>query len=238
MIKEKFHDLDEKFIAQRNRFFETQKLDSKFCIDNWGLFAGSVPIGVYIARYEILKMVIDIPGHILEFGCFNGSNLLYMAKIMELLAPGDLKKIFGFDSFQGLSSLDEKDGSGIQQKGRYVGNQEILEKMIKLHCLEDRVHLIVGDIKDTLPKFLAEKAHHCYSLIYLDADLYASTKIVLDLCWERLVPGGIIVFDEGYHDRFPGEGIARNEFVKAIPSSYECGSFPFARQPMIWIRKK
>lgn len=238
MVEPKFRDLDAEVIARRNHFFETEELDNKFCVDNWALLAGSVPIGIQLARYEILKMIVNVPGHILEFGCFNGNNLLYMAKVMELLAPGDLRKIFGFDGFEGLTAFAAKDKNGIEQKGRYVGNKEMLEKMIKLHSFEDRIHLVVGIIEDTLPNFVNENAHHSYSLIYLDTDLYASTKLALDLCWDMLAPGGVIAFDEGYHDSYPGEGIARNEFLKTIPNRYECGSFPFARQPMCWIRKK
>ena len=114
----------------------------------------------------------------------------------------------------------------------------MLGKMLALHDIADRVEVVEGDIEVTLPEFLARNAHHIYSYVYIDTDLYRSTAAALKLCWPRLAPGGVVAFDEGYHDRYPGEGAALQEFLQTIPGQYGCGHFHFTRQPMLWIEKR
>jgi len=234
----KFGKADAAFIAQRNEFFQQQTVDAKFAVDNWSLFLGTVPMASFLARYELLKKIVGVPGHVLEFGVFNGSNLLFMAKVLRLLAPHDLRKLYGFDTFEGLQEFNDKDGAATDDRGRYRGRRELLERAIALHGFEETIELVVGKIEDTLRGFLKDNAHHLYSFIYLDTDLYQSTQLVLQEIWPRLSPGGIIALDEGYHDRFPGEGVAAQEFLREHPGAYELGAMPFARQPMFFIQKR
>ncbi|MDJ0106389.1 TylF/MycF/NovP-related O-methyltransferase, partial [Rhodococcus erythropolis] len=61
------------------------------------------------------------------------------------------------------------------------------------------------------------------AFLHLDADLYSSTKTVLDLLGDRLVPGSIVVFDEFFN--YPGwqqhEYRAWTEFVTRTGISFE-----------------
>ncbi|MCA1671357.1 MAG: TylF/MycF family methyltransferase, partial [Actinobacteria bacterium] len=52
--------------------------------------------------------------------------------------------------------------------------------------------LVGGWFDDTLPGFLV-------SFLHLDADLYSSTRTVLDLVGPRLQPGSIVLFDEYFN---------------------------------------
>jgi hypothetical protein len=58
---------------------------------------------------------------------------------------------------------------------------------------------------------------------HLDADLYSSTKTVLDLIGARLSPGAVLVFDEFFN--FPGwqdhEYRAWTEFVTRSGRTFE-----------------
>ena len=235
----KFGKLDNEFIEKRDRFFqEFNDITAKFAVDNWPLLAGHVPISVLLARYEVFKTTADVPGHVLEFGVFNGANLLFMAKLLDLLNPHSMKCIFGFDTFMGLTEFSDEDSIAREKAGHYVGNVQLLEEMIEMHGLTDRCQLVKGPIESTLPEFLLNNKHHIYSFIYFDTDLYESTKIGLKYCWPRLSVGGKMVFDEGYDDTFPGEGVALQEFLQKIPGQYLMGAVPFARQPMIWVEKK
>jgi hypothetical protein len=234
----KFDKRDKIEIEQRESFFKNNSFDPKFVANNWPLFVGKVPMGVFLARYEILKKTIDIPGHIAEFGSFNGSNLLYMAKVMQLLSPHNLKRMYSFDSFEGLTEISPEDKLSDSEKSNYKGNKELLEEAISVYDLDETIELQVGYIENTLPEFLNRNKHVMFSLIYIDTDLYSSTKIILEKCWTRLSQGGIIVFDEGYHDRFQGEGQALQEFLHDHSGSCEMAHVHFARQPMLYLVKK
>ena len=51
------------------------------------------------------------------------------------------------------------------------------------------------------------------NVIYIDCDLYNTTKKILKLLSSKLNKGGLIVFDEANFDR-AGEGKAAEEFYK------------------------
>ena len=234
----KFDKQDKLEIAKRNEYFSKNAFDPKFVADNWPLFAGKVPTAIFLARYEIVKLTVDVPGHVLEFGCYHGTNLVYMTKILQLLSPHNLKKVFGFDSFEGLTQLSSQDKLPDSEIANYKGNRDMLEEVISVYDLDEIIQLKVGYIEETLPKFVEENGHLLISLVYIDTDLYASTKVILEECWPRLSVGGLVVFDEGYHDRFPGEGQAMQEFLQTISGQYEMRHIRFARQPILWLKKK
>ncbi len=160
-----------------------------------------------------------------------------MSKILNLLSPHSYKKIYGFDSFEGLQNFSKEDGSAIDLKGDYKGDQPLLIESLKLHGLDQMVELLAGNIEQTLPKFLESNGHHVYSLVNLDVDVYPATKVILKNIWPQLAVGGIVVLDEGYDDIFPGEGKALQEFLTTIKGEYTCGHIPFAREPMMFIQK-
>src|SRR3989344_8989030 len=71
-------------------------------VDQWPLYCGVSHLARSLAIYEIFKQVLEVPGHIVEFGSWKGSNLLFMTKLLRLLAPQSDKRVYCFDSFQGL----------------------------------------------------------------------------------------------------------------------------------------
>ena len=61
---------------------------------------------------------------------------------------------------------------------------------------ESKFELIKGDISDTAKIFVEDKPGFRISLLYLDLDLDHPTYDTLEAFWDRVVPGGIVVFDE------------------------------------------
>ncbi len=59
-------------------------------------------IGKILAHYELYKMVLDIPGFIVECGVFKGTSLIRFATFRDLLGNSFSKKIIGFDTFEGF----------------------------------------------------------------------------------------------------------------------------------------
>ncbi|WP_410612494.1 class I SAM-dependent methyltransferase [Amycolatopsis sp. lyj-109] len=121
-------------------------------------------------------------GLALEFGVYTGSTLKIIA------AARTSGGVFGFDSFQGLPEdwrIDFPAGTfGVEGRPEVAGAE-----------------LVVGWFADTLPGFLADHPEPV-DFLHVDADLYSSTKTVLDLVGPRLRPGSVLVFDEFFN--FPG----------------------------------
>jgi hypothetical protein len=63
---------------------------------------------------------------------------------------------------------------------------------------------------DTLPQFLEKNPGFRTSLIYIDVDLERPNYYALKYLWDRLLPGGIIAFDEyEYHTFSESNGVEK-----------------------------
>ncbi|WP_294535172.1 class I SAM-dependent methyltransferase [uncultured Rhodoblastus sp.] len=119
-----------------------------------------------------------LEGLILEFGVFSGQTINFLASLTT-------QRIYGFDSFEGLP----EDWRPDFPKGCF--RRDLPE-------VGDNVELVVGWFDQALPTFLANHSEKA-SLIHVDCDLYSSTKIIFDLCQDRIAAGTIIVFDEFFN---------------------------------------
>lgn len=238
---------DENFEYRRKRRAlaeELQKPDFWDPIDNFGLLAGEQTIARAMAMFELVKLSAGTPGHIAEFGVWNGNNLLLVAKLLRLLQPNTYKHLYGFDSFVGLTDVTEKDtrdpsaASHGQYQGMYKGDRARLERMISFFGYEEWVHLVVGDARETIPAFADRHPNVMLSMAILDFDLYEPTKAALGFVHDRILPGGLVVFDEAMSQAWAGEGTAAVEFLREYGHLYETGHIPFSRMPTMYLRRK
>ena len=218
----KFVKEDESYLTRRQQFADNLGVPNLFdLMDQFGLYAGAQTLAARLQTYEVLKASIRIPGHIVEFGVWHGSNLLFMSKLLCLLQPNTSKLVFGFDNFSGLPEAHPIDGAVARSlAGKYKGNEEVLRAAINLYNLEEWVHLVKGDATQTIPAFEAFFPEAMVSLAWIDFDLYEPCKVALEFLARRLSIGGIIVFDEAISQIWPGETVAMLEFLENSGGAY------------------
>lgn len=143
------------------------------------------------------------PGMALEFGVATGTTLALIAE-----AVADDRLVAGFDVFSGLP---ETWRTGFPSGQFAQAPPEIPGATV-----------VVGLFEDTLPTFLAEHDEPI-AFLHLDADLYTSTKTVLDLAGDRLGPNSVLLFDEFFN--YPGwqqhEYRALSEFLERTGRTVE-----------------
>jgi hypothetical protein len=132
----------------------------------------------------------------LEFGVYEGYTLRRWAKLLQHQET----RLFGFDSFQGLP----EDWDSLRPQGTFD-----VKGVIPTYD-DPRVSLCQGWFSETLPSFTLPD--HDRLVLHLDADLYSSTKFVLERLNENILPGTIIIFDQ-FCDRM-NELRAWDEFVR------------------------
>lgn len=227
------------FLTKRNKFAkEIGCSDLYDYIDHFSLFAGINTIGNKLWTFELLKQTVGVPGDIFEFGCWKGSNLMFLAKVNSLIEPNASKTILGFDNFSGLPLGQKEDGDfALSQAGQYIGSEEMLKKIIDLFDLNDKVNLIIGDALETIPKFTKEHPEALCSFAYLDFDLYEPTKSALSFLATSISVGGIIVFDEACMRNWPGETLAMKEFLNASKNNFKMLSNPISLQPTVALKR-
>lgn len=205
-------------------------------VDQFGLYAGPQTLASRIMAYELVKRTIEIPGHVMEFGVWHGSNLLFMTKILRLLQPNTIKLVYGFDNFAGLPEPHQVDGDeAVAAKGRYKGNEAVLRAAIELYDLQDWVHLVVGDAVETIPKFAATSPEILVSLAWIDFDLYEPCRAAFEFLHKRLAIGGVIVLDEAVSQAWPGETVALLEFLEKTGGGYRMFANTLGRQPVMYL---
>jgi hypothetical protein len=107
----------------------------------------------------------------------SGSTITCLAESIPLRA----RRIFGFDSFEGLP-----EPWATYEEGHFACTPPTVPA---------NVELVVGMFDATLAPFLATHAG-AVALAHIDCDLYRSTRTVLDVLDPRIVAGTIIVMDE------------------------------------------
>ena len=222
------------YLDSRKNFLSEKQWD---LLDHWPLYVGKYNLARAVNNIELVKETIDVPGDIMEFGCWKGSNLMLMSKIMEIYSPMSMKKIWGFDLFEGLNFFDPKDGDAKNYKGMYKGDESELVELIKLFGLESKINLIKGNILKTLPKLLEKNKHISLSLVYIDTDLFKTTNLILNALHERMMTGGLFVFDEWNVDLWPGETVAAREFLEKKSKYYKVRSVKYSKQPSLILQK-
>jgi len=236
----KFDAVDQSYLSRRRELAKTITFESLFEIaDQFGLYSGAHTIGRSLAIYEAFKSVANVPGDIFEFGCWKGSNLLFMAKLLTLLQPHSIKHVYGFDSFEGLQTFSVADGESARERfqGQYRGDLKTLQQFIDLHDMSDWVHLVIGDANETIDQFDKSNSYTMISLAYIDFDLYEPCLKALEFSDSRLSVGGMIILDEALIETWKGEGQALREFLASRKGDYEMSSNPISRQPTVFLKK-
>lgn len=194
-----------------------------------------------LARYELYRRVIRLPGDIVEAGVFKGTGVLFWAKLSAIFNPRSIRRVVGFDTFDGFP---ETNGIPSEQE---AGRRLVDESHYEPVCAEDivrtaddqglasRIELVAGDATQTIPDYARRHPGFRIALLNLDFDLYAPTKTALEQLYDRVVPGGIIAFDE-YAARPWGESDAVDEFFAGRGVRYH--SLPWALSPTAYVIKE
>lgn len=194
-----------------------QNLDNINIVD----FALHTPINSiqrFLIKYELMKLITDIPGAVIELGVCSGNGLMSLVHCHNVLQPTyRYREFYGFDTFEGFPDVHPNDIADVKWEKGYFANDSYdrLTNIIDIHnsyyYLPTNVKLIKGDANQTIPTFLDENKHVIISLLYLDLDIYEPTKTALKNFLPKMAKGSIIAFDELNWKSFPGETIAALE---------------------------
>jgi hypothetical protein len=221
MSCEKFSKNDSSYDITRDKYqhsllelFSNNNNNLEKCID-FPKYAPNNSIKQFLIRYELIKLIKDVPGDIIECGVCGGRGLLSLLQSHLILEPKFFyRKIVGFDTFNGFSNLTTNDNIEINKLGdfSFTNYNEILQ-LGQIHTESmysdfNKIELVKGNAEDTIPEYIKKNEHMLISLLYLDFDLYLPTKVALQYFLPRMPKGSIVVFDEIHFKRFPGETIA------------------------------
>ena len=182
----------------------------------WGKKAHNALVQVeceYVA--ELLREIHAkrIPGDVAEFGIFQGWWIGYLWQVTEQL--GMARRVYGFDSFEGLSEPHPEHDASFWKKGQYACSLEQVSQNV-LAAERPRIKLVKGFFEKSLRRPEAQLAEKfCYARI--DCDIYEPALDCLRYLSNRLTDGAILVFDDWPHVRGLGEQRAFEEWNPTVP---------------------
>ncbi|MCU0448285.1 MAG: TylF/MycF family methyltransferase [Bernardetiaceae bacterium] len=154
-----------------------------------------------LAHYELYKKIVDLPGHIIEFGVYKGVSLVQWLTFREILESPFSRKIIGFDAFGKFPdhTLALPSDRAFVKSFEAAGGDGLARPAIEHYLREKKFQnfqLVEGDINQTLPAFLAQNPQARFSLVHVDVDVYEPTQTILTQLSHLIVRGGLLVFDD------------------------------------------
>ncbi|HEY0794106.1 MAG TPA: hypothetical protein VGD78_23800 [Chthoniobacterales bacterium] len=173
--------------------------------------------GVYNAALQARALGLKSISAI-EFGVATGNGLLALEKTAELVAKntGVNCQVYGFDTGSGMPPpKDYRDLPYVWREGFFRMDVAALRSRLR------HATMVLGDLAETVPNFLAQYRPAPVGFISFDVDYYSSTVSALQLLegsHDFFLPRVICYFDDmigsdwEMHSRFAGELLAIDEF--------------------------
>lgn len=150
-------------------------------------------------EYCARKVFADrVPGDFLEAGVCQGGAAIFLRALQ--LAFGEAgRQVWLADSFEGLpppthelDRAENLDWTAERQPWLAYDLRGVQDNFRTYQLLDDGVRWLAGWFAETLPTAPVEQI----AILRADADLYQSTREVLESLYDRVSPGGFVVIDD------------------------------------------
>lgn len=176
------------------------------------------------AMMEATQYVIHQPvkGALVECGVWRGGSMMLAA--LQLKRCGKIDRdLWLYDTYSGLPRPDSNkdvdvlgnraiDGweprniSESETLWAYADQNDVRTNMVSTGYPEEKMHFIKGLVEETIP----ENGPSDIALLRIDTDWYESYRHILGHFYDRVVSGGVIIFDD--YGQFLGARQAVDEF--------------------------
>ena len=161
---------------------------------------------------DLLEKTVSLEGEIVECGSARCGTSIIMANFLK--AKGIGKKIYACDSWEGFDreELAREREAGLlfdvpDKPHTSASHDYVTKKIRKLH-LDDVIITVKGFFSDTLPNLSST-----FSFVLIDCDLRESVSYCAENLWPKVVPGGLVVFDDYTSPNYRGTKLAVDAFI-------------------------
>ena len=154
---------------------------------------------------------------IAEAGTYRGRGLLAVLEVARKLDTKVL--VYGLDSFEGLPPLSKKDAKTAPADASYR------TRTLFADVTEREIHAYIGPehassyklVKGFFDQTLATLPKQKYLMAIIDCDLYSSHMDCMGYFYDRLLPGGVMFFDDYNSSHYPMAKMAVDDFLASKP---------------------
>lgn len=148
----------------------------------------------------------QIPGDVAEVGVYRGD----FAALLNEAFPE--RKLHLFDTFKGFPVEDTKIENDMSFSRAKAGDFSETNQNSVYHIMPHLDNIVLH--KGYFPDTFSPCKDTIFSLVSLDADLFAPTQAALPLFWERLSKGGVIMIHDYNSTQFRGVKKAVDDFCQ------------------------
>ena len=186
-------------------------------------YVGHMSLNRLFTIYELYKMTLGLAGHIADVGVYKGASSLLFAKLIKNFESEALTLCHGFDWFEG-AKIGEKDSKLVLDGGYKTKYEEVVD-LVKAQGFSNILKIHKLNLMTDLPEFFTKNQHLRFKLVMMDAGTYDVMDESIPYFYERLIPGGIMIFDQYAHEFAPGESLALHKHlpslkVRTVPNSW------------------
>jgi hypothetical protein len=191
-----------------------------------------------LAHWELYRRIVNLPGLVVECGVYKAASLIRWATFRDGLEAARARRIVCFDAFGAFPRSEiagDEDRAFIErfESGGEGLTQEEVRAVLAHKGLETNVELHAGDVRETVPRYLAAHPATRIALLHLDMDVYEPTAFALERFWPLLVPGGVVVIDD--YNGVEGATRAVDEWREKYPQ-VRLEKVPFAHTPTFAVK--
>lgn len=141
--------------------------------------------------WDIVSQTMKLPpGNYLEVGVWKGGTSAIIAE--QLRRQQSEHTLFSCDTFQGVVKASNKDNYYKGGEHADCSEKSVRDLMSKLN-LNKHVKLLTGIFPDATGH---EIEQHKFRFCHIDVDVYQSAHDIVTWLWDKLLPGGFIVYDD------------------------------------------
>ncbi len=146
--------------------------------------------------YELWQLIeqaqkINSGANVIEIGAWRGGTAAVMARKLSNLKSDSI--IYIADTFEGVVKTSDKDNF-------YIGgehsdtSEQIVENLLAKEARYKNYKILKGMFPEDTSHLIPENT--MFGLCHIDVDVYQSAKDIISWVWDKLILGGVIVFDD------------------------------------------
>jgi O-methyltransferase len=139
--------------------------------------------------WTLVEQAKKLDGALIEVGVWRGGTGALIAKKASLCGIND--RVYLCDTFRGVVKASERDSTYKGSEHADTSRQTV-EKLVAALEL-DNVKILEGIFPDQTAQLIEEKR---FRLCHIDVDVYDSAKDIVDWVWDKMVIGGIVIYDD------------------------------------------
>lgn len=196
--------------GKRVRFADLEPEFMAICERTRGFTMGTVE-RLY-ALWAQVGYIVDagMPGDIVECGVWRGGSMMTVALELARRRMTD-RTIWLYDTFSGLPRPEAVDVDVLGNRAidgweantlpdgqtlwAYADEADVRRNMSSTGYPSDQLRFIKGMVEETIPGTAPGKI----ALLRIDTDWYGSYKHILHELYDRVAPGGVVIFDDYGH---------------------------------------